>query len=106
MQVKYVSRRKGQGVWCFAEKGSQHYHNNKKFKYPTLVFLHGFAGDKDTWASVLMRLPNKFHSVVFDMPGYGGTTFCDDLDKPTIEGYVESVREFLQVTHLDQRKIW
>lgn len=117
MQVKYVSRQNGQGVWCYAEKGVSHHrrhhsnhhkhgHGHKHKKYPTLVFLHGFGGDKDTWPSIVTKIPSHFHCVIVDMPGHGETTFIEGVDQPNVEGYVKSVREFLELTHLDQEKIF
>lgn len=47
MNVHYISRKCGKGVWCYAEKGAESSNfdlNNNK--YPTLVFIHGFGGDK------------------------------------------------------------
>ena len=37
MNVRYVPRRKGVGVWRYAEYG-----RNKKKSKPILLFLHGF----------------------------------------------------------------
>lgn len=39
--------------------------------YPTLVFLHGFGGDKDTWPSILKGIPSQYHCIVVDLPGHG-----------------------------------
>lgn len=112
MQVRYVERMNGKGVWCYAEKGSHnrhrrhHHKHGKKNHYPTLVFLHGFGGDKDTWPSIVTKIPKTYHSIILDMPGHGETTFVEGLDEPTVESYVRSIREFLEVTHLDKEKIY
>lgn len=54
MVIKYASRRNGNGVWCYAERGSKshrrhhnsNHHHNHHLKKPTLIFLHGFGADK------------------------------------------------------------
>jgi pimeloyl-ACP methyl ester carboxylesterase len=100
MKVKYVSRKEGTGVWCYAEKGK------KTSRYPTMVFLHGFGGDKDQWPNVIARIPVKYHSVVIDMPGHGETTFLKGFDESNLMSYVRGLREFLQVSGLDQEPIF
>jgi len=113
MEVKYVARKKVSGTWCYAEKGSKqsghlhHHHNHSKNKkYPTLVFLHGFGGDKDTWPSMIRHIPKKYHCVVVDLPGHGDTTFVPEVDELNLEGYVKSLKEFLEVSGLDNEPIF
>lgn len=120
MNVHYASRKNGNGVWCYAEKGESsdghshrrhhgdkhHQHQHKKKNYPTFVFLHGFGADKDTWPSILIHIPAYFHCIVVDLPGHGDTTFIDGVDEPSVESYVKSLREFLEVTNLDSTKIY
>lgn len=113
MRVKYVPRKGGKGVWCYAEKGEHntshrhhHTHNSDHKKYPTLVFLHGFGSDKDTWPSMIMYIPKKYHCIILDLPGHGETTFVDGLDYCEAQSYVESVHEFLQVIGLDKTHIY
>ncbi len=38
---------------------------------PTIVLLHGFAGDKDVWLPVAALLSAHFHLVIPDLPGWG-----------------------------------
>lgn len=107
MNVHYISRKCGKGVWCYAEKGAESSNfdiNNNK--YPTLVFIHGFGGDKDTWPSIVRRIPSKYHCVIVDMPGHGETTFLEGVDEPSIESYVKALKEFLEVTNFDRSKIY
>ena len=71
MQVHFVSRKNGRGVWCYAEKGApahhhrHHKHHHRRSKHPTLVFLHGFGGDKDTWPSMIKFIPTEYHCKYF-----------------------------------------
>ena len=132
MRVKYIPRKNGQGVWCYAEKGrnplvfsklhrhhtqDHHHHHNQGVKahrdssksrssYPTLVFLHGFGSDKDSWPSMIRFIPSTYHCIILDLPGHGESTFVEGVDEPRIESYVTSIREFLELTGLDESKIF
>ncbi len=37
----------------------------------TLVFVHGFGGNKDTWNRLIEALDDKYHVIVVDLPGHG-----------------------------------
>lgn len=112
MRVKYVSRKDGKGTWCYAEKGhnkshhSHHKHHSNHKHYPTLVFVHGFGADKDTWPSMIRFIPKKYHCIIVDLPGHGETSFVNGVDELNMEGYVKSLREFLEVTGLDKKQIY
>ncbi len=93
--MKYVSRKNGNGIWCYCEKGE------RKAGQPTLVFLHGFGGCKDDWPNIIAGIPSKYHSIIVDMPGHGDTTFIHDYDEPNILSFVEALKEFLEVMDLD-----
>ncbi len=114
MRQKSVPRRDGKGQWFYAEKGSNrhnhrhhHRHNSNHLKkYPTLVFLHGFSGDKETWMTLLRHIPKKYHCIAVDLPGHGKTKFNADLDDPCIDGYMKSLKEFLEILKLDKEPIF
>ena len=38
---------------------------------PTVVLLHGFGADKDTWNKFARHLTKRFHVVAIDIPGFG-----------------------------------
>lgn len=38
---------------------------------PTLVFLHGFLGNRLDWQTTIDQLKDKFHCVTIDLPGHG-----------------------------------
>lgn len=40
-------------------------------KYPTLVFLHGFLGNRLDWQTTIDQLKGSFHCVTIDLPGHG-----------------------------------
>lgn len=71
MKVNYISRKNLQGIWCYAEKGGhrRHHKKNNHNPHPILVFLHGFGGDKDTWPSIVTKIPSNYHCIIVDMPG-------------------------------------
>ena len=60
--------------------------------------------DKDSWAPILKKIPSCHHCIALDMPGHGETTFLDGVDEPSVEGFVRSIREFLELSNLDKRK--
>jgi abhydrolase domain-containing protein 6 len=41
---------------------------------PTVVLVHGFSSNKDTWLAVAERLRGRFHLVIPDLPGWGAST--------------------------------
>jgi len=38
---------------------------------PTLVFLHGFLGNREDWQTTIDQLKDDFHCVTIDLPGHG-----------------------------------
>ncbi len=46
---------------------------------PPIVFLHGFAGDRETWLGQLIPLETRHRVIAFDLPGHG-----EALDWPKI----------------------
>ena len=96
MRTRYAARKYGQGVWCYAEKGK------RSSKTPTFLFLHGFGGCKDDWPVIIKSISSDYHCIIVDLPGHGETTFIPDADEPTISGYTDAVKEFLEVIDLDK----
>jgi len=46
---------------------------------PPIVFLHGFAGDHETWISQMIGLEHRRRVIAFDLPGHGAA-----LDWPRV----------------------
>ena len=46
---------------------------------PPIVFLHGFAGDHETWIGQLIGLETRRRVIAFDLPGHGAA-----LDWPRV----------------------
>ena len=46
----------------------------------TLLFLHGFTSNKESWVRVTQNLPKSWRIIVLDMPGHGESSFDPKLD--------------------------
>ena len=106
--VHYVPRRNGNGVWCYAEKGTIPKADSNKSQLitrPTIVFVHGFGGDKDLWPSIVSKISSKYHCVIVDLPGHGETTYDENVDGLSVESYARSLHEFFELTGLDSAKV-
>ncbi len=59
-----------------------------------LVFLHGFADQKETWSILAPRLADRHRVLLPDLPGYGDATLVGP-DEATLEAQAEHLRGFL-----------
>ncbi|RDG38117.1 SDR family oxidoreductase [Streptomyces corynorhini] len=41
---------------------------------PTVVLVHGYPDSKEVWSPVAVRLAQRFHVVLYDVRGHGGST--------------------------------
>lgn len=94
LKVKYLRRKSGVGQWCYAERGKE------TNEYPTFVLIHGFGGSKDDWPNIISQIPTKYHCILVDLPGQGDTTYDELIDDLSVQGYVDSLNEFLQLLDL------
>jgi pimeloyl-ACP methyl ester carboxylesterase len=60
----------GDTTWSYYEGGDG----------PTIVLLHGFAANKETWLEMAKGLTDHFHVVIPDLPGWGESSRHDDGD--------------------------
>lgn len=60
---------------------------------PPLVFLHGIGGAARAWRGQLETFGDRYRSLAWDMPGYGGSA---PLPAVTIAALADALREFLQ----------
>ncbi len=65
----------------------------------TLVLIHGFGGNKDTWNWVVPKWNDKYHVVVVDLPGHGESVSKKTLDY-TITTQAERLYKFLEAKKL------
>ena len=65
----------------------------------TLILIHGFGGNKDTWNWIVPAWNDKYHIIVIDMPGHGGSVSEKTLDY-TITTQAERLYKFLEAKKL------
>lgn len=51
----------------------------------TLVFLHGFGGNKDTWVRTIAEWDDRYHVIVIDLPGHGESVSKKTLSYTTTD---------------------
>ena len=64
--------------------------NNRGDDLTTLLFLHGFTSNKESWVRVTQNLPSTWRILVLDMPGHGESSFDPSSDYSTF-GMAEKV---------------
>lgn len=74
-------------------KYSQHGEGNQ-----TIVLLHYFGGNQESWRWVVKRLQKKFSVIVITLPGFGGTT---PFDKPSIFAYANFINHCIEELALE-----
>jgi 3-oxoadipate enol-lactonase len=60
---------------------------------PPLVFLHGIGGAARAWRGQLEFFGNRYRSIAWDMPGYGGSA---PLPTVSIAALARALQDFLQ----------
>ena len=65
----------------------------------TLVFIHGAGNRGSIWNKVMEHLKSDFQVIAPDLPGHGRSSCI--LHK-SIEGYAQSIREFLETLNLQE----
>lgn len=69
-------------------------------EHSTLVFLHGFLGNRLDWQETIDELKGSFHCVTIDLPGHGLSIASD----ATLENGFENCHKLIQFT-LEQLNI-
>jgi pimeloyl-ACP methyl ester carboxylesterase len=64
----------------------------------TLVFLHGFCESKELWNDLISKLPEKFHCVALNLPGYGEN--LETVEDYSMEAMAEAVHDELKKLHI------
>jgi 3-oxoadipate enol-lactonase len=59
---------------------------------PPLVFLHGIGGAARAWRAQVTAFSNRYRTIAWDMPGYGGSATLPDVRIATI---AVALRDFL-----------
>ena len=68
-------------------------------KGDTILFIHGFGGDKDHWLTFLKPFRASYHLVVPDLPGFGESS-KDIKTSYDIPAQVERLKRFVDLTGL------
>ena len=88
LQIKSVQA--GDTRWVYYEGG--------KDNAPTLILLHGYMGNKETWLPMAPFLASNFHLIIPDLPGWGASSRIANADY----GYpaqAKRLRQFVQALH-------
>lgn len=65
----------------------------------TVVLVHGFGGDKNSWLFVQQPLAERYTVYALDLPGHGGSS--KDVDDGGLDTLVASVLGFLDAVGID-----
>jgi 2-succinyl-6-hydroxy-2,4-cyclohexadiene-1-carboxylate synthase len=61
----------------------------------TVLFLHGFMGDKDDWTEITDRLRPEYRTLAVDLPGHGESGQVDDEHAYRIESCAHGLIDLL-----------
>lgn len=75
--------------------------SGNKAKGSTLLFVHGFAGDRDNWGRLVAHLPRSYRRVALDLPGFGLSPL-DNPEETVLSKQVERLRAFIDERGLGQ----
>jgi 3-oxoadipate enol-lactonase len=66
---------------------------------PALVFLHGIGGAARAWRGQLDYFADSYHSIAWDMPGYGGSAA---LSTVSIASLADALGDFLHAAGVEK----
>ncbi|CAG0924766.1 unnamed protein product [Notodromas monacha] len=81
-------------VWSYNEGGA--------VDKPTILLIHGFAGNRDNWNRVAQFLTPYYHVVIPDLPTNGDTKVPDDFDL-SMPNVTERLRRFVEAIHIQDK---
>lgn len=70
-------------------------------KGPTLLFVHGFQGDKHFWVKYAKPFTSSYHVVIPDLPGHGDSS-CSKDQKFDLNSLAYFLDEFAKAKKLDK----
>lgn len=68
---------------------------------PSIVVLHGATADHQVWAEQLQPLTDDYRVILYDLRGHGKTG-GSDLDRYTVDTYVNDLAAFVEALDVDQ----
>ena len=84
----------GEISWAYNEGGSR--------QKPTILLLHGLAGNRDNWNRVAHFLTPYYHVVIPDLPNNGETKTPEDFDD-SVPNVTESLRRFVEAIDVEDK---
>ena len=85
--LKAKSIQVGEISWAYNEGGSR--------QKPTILLIHGLAGNRDNWNRVARFLTPDYHVVIPDLPNNGETRTPEDFDA-SVPNITEHLRRFVE----------
>ncbi len=87
--------------------GEMVYSENDVISDVTLVLVHGFGGNKDTWNRVVAEWDDKYHIIAIDLPGHGesvsektlGYTITDQAERLNLFLEAKKIKHFYLFGH-------
>lgn len=68
---------------------------------PPLLFVHGFASNKDSWLQIAKQFSRHHPVILLDLPGHGLSDFISDTDY-RISTQAHRLNDFLQQLNIDK----
>lgn len=67
---------------------------------PTLIFVHGWAGDRSSWNAQVAHFSRKYEVVTVDLPSFGESG--NNRERFTMASFGEDIATVIQKLNLDQ----
>lgn len=74
--------------------------SKKQQKPVTILFLHGFTGNKTMWMLMSKYFPKEWRLIMLDLPGHGESTFKPGCNYSTL-GLASKLNEVSQIETLN-----
>ncbi|CAF1618117.1 unnamed protein product [Rotaria magnacalcarata] len=65
----------------------------------SMIFIHGFSSNKESWLSLLQYIPDGYHCIIIDLPRHGETVEHKE-DNHTIDTFIDKIKLFLDQMNL------
>ncbi|KAI8749313.1 monoacylglycerol lipase abhd6-B, partial [Biomphalaria glabrata] len=97
LKTKYVSD--GQVTFCYGEK------NKPRSDKPSLVFIHGFTANKESWSQSIKLLPKDLHIIAVDLLGHGHSSVPGEEVELSMDYMMDTFHRFLELAGLSSVKV-
>ncbi|MBE9188128.1 2-succinyl-6-hydroxy-2,4-cyclohexadiene-1-carboxylate synthase [Microcoleus sp. LEGE 07076] len=79
-----------------------HYSLNGNINQPTIIFLHGFAGNTQDFSSVISLLSQNYCCLAVDLPGHGKTRVIGDESCYNMSNTAQALIDLLDDLQIDK----